>query len=153
MESVCQFNKFGFCKFRRTCFRNHGETKCENAACKINECPFRHPQACRYFALYKNCKFETFCKFNHEKLKDVKDEQIKNIKKELDELRIEIEEKEREINLKEREILQMNKNLQTKLNDLEKGHKLMNGDISKLNKNLHAKLNDFEKRNELNEKI
>ena len=54
-------------------FRKHEEKKCENEQCVAKECPLRHPKKCKFFAMYKNCKFGTFCRFDHDIIEEVKD--------------------------------------------------------------------------------
>ena len=44
---------------------------------------------------YKNCKFGTYCKFEHDLPKDENKEEIENIKKELEEFKERIIEKEK----------------------------------------------------------
>ena len=68
-EEVCKFNKFGYCKFRKTCFRKHQNGKCEKENCSIWNCPLRHPISCRYFNEFKMCKFGEFCKYSHKQHK------------------------------------------------------------------------------------
>ena len=66
MESkVCQFNKFGYCKFTQYCRNRHIESLCDIAYCQKSLCEKRHPQLCRYFSIYQKCKFGDFCKFKH----------------------------------------------------------------------------------------
>ena len=66
MESfVCKFNKFGFCKFEKTCRSRHNNLICENKDCNILECEKRHPKPCKFFLIYKRCKFGSFCKYSH----------------------------------------------------------------------------------------
>ena len=121
MESVCQFNKFGFCKFIKSCFRKHEERKCENGTCEKQECPFRHPRTCKFFVMYKNCKFGTYCKFEHDLPKDENNKEIESIKKELEELKERIIEKEKEIKHKDGEAAELTKNIEMKLNYHEHG--------------------------------
>ena len=66
MKTVCQFNKFGFCKFRETCRHLHFSETCENKLCEISNCLKRHPTTCKYFKIYNRCKFGSFCFFKHE---------------------------------------------------------------------------------------
>ena len=32
----------------------------------VIECDFCHPRPCKYFKIYKRCKFTTYCKYSHE---------------------------------------------------------------------------------------
>ena len=104
-EIICQFNKFGFCKFRTNCFRKHESRKCENEHCDIRECPLRHPKKCRYFVEFKNCKFGTYCKFGHDAIENKQvDKEIETIKKQLEEVKHDIGKKENEMKLRDEEI-------------------------------------------------
>ena len=47
----------------------------------MKKCHLRHPQNCRYFIIYENCKFENICKLNHEAIETMKES------KQMDELR------------------------------------------------------------------
>ena len=119
MESVCQFNKFGFCKYRKRCFRKHEDKKCEKEQCETMERHLRQPTKCKFFVMYKNCKFGTFCRFDHDILEEVKDtEEIEKIKKDLEEFKKVIVEKDKEID-------SLQKNLQKKVDDLEKSNGAM----------------------------
>ena len=62
---LCLFNKFGYCKFRETCRKNHINKICDESSCEINTCKERHPRICRYFQNYGRCKFSP-CAFKHE---------------------------------------------------------------------------------------
>ena len=35
-QNICNFNKFGFCKFRDRCRKQHVNDKCENSSCDIS---------------------------------------------------------------------------------------------------------------------
>ena len=63
MKTVCQFNKFGFCKFGVTCRHLHFSETCENKLCEISNCLKRHPTMCKYFKIYNRCKFGSFCSY------------------------------------------------------------------------------------------
>ena len=56
-NNVCNFNKFGYCKFGNTCQRKHVNVTCENKACEISDCFLRHPRECSFFKNFKYCKF------------------------------------------------------------------------------------------------
>ena len=98
-EIVCQFNKFGFCKFRKTSFRKHEDKLCENGKSETKKCPYRHPKKCRFFVMYRNCKFGEFCRFGHDIIEDGKE--VEKLKQQLEELRKRIDDKDKEIKLKD----------------------------------------------------
>ena len=62
---VCEFNKFGFCKFNQSCRKRHVDKLCEEENCKESFYENRHPKHCRYYSIYKRCKFGDFCRFKH----------------------------------------------------------------------------------------
>ena len=67
-EEVCMYYKFGFCKFKSTCKRQHFDQKCENLSkCRtIANCMKRHPKTCKRFALQSDCRYGKDCAYNHE---------------------------------------------------------------------------------------
>ena len=65
MENVCQFFKYGFCKYRETCRQVHYEEICDVVHCENLNCAKRHPKDCKYFSKFKICKFGSFCLFSH----------------------------------------------------------------------------------------
>ena len=103
-EAVCRFNKFGYCKYGKYCFRKHENEICQNVQCKVQQCRLRHPRKCRYFLQYQYCKFGLFCKFSHDKIEDKETKQIEDLKDELESLKKEIDAKELLINEKNQEI-------------------------------------------------
>ena len=97
-QNVCCHNKYGFCKFGRTCRKKHVDEICETTDCETNLCERRHPRNCKFFSEFGRCKFGVYCRFKHatensnndqeiETLKEllkVKDEQIAAIAKKID---------------------------------------------------------------------
>ena len=106
--NICYYKKFGHCKFLETCKYRHVEIICNEKDCEIENCERRHPKECRYFKEFSRCKFGDYCSFRHEitmnegnvtlekevetlkekvdhleKLIEEKDEQIKEIRKDL----------------------------------------------------------------------
>ena len=65
-QNVCVFNKYGYCKFRLTCRKQHILEICPNQNCEILRCSLRHPKICRYFRDFGMCKFGEWCLFRHE---------------------------------------------------------------------------------------
>ena len=65
-EEVCLYNKFGFCKFRESCRRQHCEETCKEEHCEDkNLCQKRHPKICRKFLSEKGCRFGSECSYKH----------------------------------------------------------------------------------------
>ena len=63
--NVCDFNKYGFCKFKSTCRKPHIMEICSKNDCEIRVCSLRHPKLCRYFREIGYCKFGEWCLFKH----------------------------------------------------------------------------------------
>ena len=63
----CQHHKFGFCKFKNHCQKQHMEEKCQDlAACRnIKLCNKRHPKVCKRYVLERFCKFGMECSYAH----------------------------------------------------------------------------------------
>ena len=64
--NICDFNKYGFCKFKSTCRKPHIMEICSNNGCETRVCSLRHPKSFRYFREIGYCKFGEWCLFNHE---------------------------------------------------------------------------------------
>ena len=65
-KEICLWNKFGFCQFLEKCNLRHVNEKCTKKECKVYECEERHPKPCKYLRDYKYCKFNDYCRFEHE---------------------------------------------------------------------------------------
>ena len=103
-DIVCRFNQFGYCKFQDHCFRKHVNSICENEKCLRKDCEKRHPRECRYFSRYSYCKFGEYCKFRHGKIRNCGYEnEISNLKSEIENLKKVIKAKENERDLLEQE--------------------------------------------------
>ena len=101
-ESFCRYNKFGYCKFGKKCYRRHEDRLCEKEHCEVQTCHYRHPRRCRFFFRYNYCKFGTYCKFKHQASDN------KNTLKEIEDLKIALEKVNKEIIEKEEEIKRKN---------------------------------------------
>ena len=85
---ICLFNKFGHCKFQGTCRKRHIMNICEKEDCEVRKCLKRHPRECSYYREFKRCKFGSYCSFVH---KTSKNDQIKELKKELNDVKSRLE--------------------------------------------------------------
>ena len=65
VKKPCDFNKFGYCKFGDRCSLRPNNIICENVECIIQTREKRHPKECKYFEMYRRCKFLEFCRFKH----------------------------------------------------------------------------------------
>lgn len=105
----CFHNNVGYCKFREECHYQHFHVICSERVCRKSQCKARHPRLCRKG---NTCKFlkKNICAFRHNNLKeDTSDEQnvsrkisifeeeIRNLKHEIFELKNCIEKKQSEL--------------------------------------------------------
>ena len=65
-QNVCQFYKFGYCKHKDCCRKQHIKKVCENNSCEISKCSSRHPKICNFYRDNGQCKFDP-CMFKHVK--------------------------------------------------------------------------------------
>ena len=65
---ACLYSKFGFCKYRDSCKRQHFKQICkDNSTCKsIKSCPKRHPKVCKRYATENGCRFGEKCSYKHQ---------------------------------------------------------------------------------------
>ena len=120
-EKVCPFNKFGFCKYGGKCYMTHINRICENYNCDQSECEYRHPKVCKYFEMFKRCKFTSFCKFSHKTNNSVQEDtthilndKVDTIEKEaraleniMKDLKIKLELVENELKVKNKVIIEL----------------------------------------------
>ena len=64
---VCQYFKFGFCKFKSKCKRIHFTEECQNnSTCEgKSTCQKRHPKNCKRYTS-GNCSFKVDCAYKHQ---------------------------------------------------------------------------------------
>ena len=118
VENICKFFKFGHCKFGQTCYNQHINELCENRSCEISSCVKRHPSKCKYFNIYKRCKFGEFCSFLHVESRNDKvlDEKVKSLEADVESLKNKMIILKTILQSKENDI----KNLQISLENLNK---------------------------------
>ena len=100
-QSLCLFNKFGYCKFSERCRRHHDNEICKSKHCNISECRKRHPKLCKYFENYRRCKFNP-CAYRHEQesskiYDEVDEEKFKEINDKISVMENEINQKNGQI--------------------------------------------------------
>ena len=135
---ICQFNKFGFCKFGNKCIRKHENKLCEHKYCEVKSCPLRHPRKCRFFLEFNCCKFGTFCRYRHEKFySEVSTREIEDLRNTLECLKEDIAKKNEEIRIKDKEMNELkDKNI-----ILESENKKLKQKIEELKDSLESKTN------------
>ena len=115
-QNVSKYFKFGYCKHRELCRRQHVNTLCENDECEISMCTFRHPKVCKYYRDYGYCKFDP-CMFRH--VDKEKDPEIEKLKQENESIKKQIANLETTINDFNTKILEKEDFIE-KLVDVEK---------------------------------
>ena len=67
-DEICQFQKFGYCKFEEKCKRKHLKEVCDSLSRCQNkkECQKRHPKRCRRFDSESSCRFQEKCAYDHQ---------------------------------------------------------------------------------------
>ena len=113
---------------------------CENVHCKVVDCALRHPRKCKFCLDYHYCKFGDYCKFlqqeNEDKAIEAIENQLKDVKKEL-------EEKEKAINELTENILQIEENNRNEIKMLWDKNEINEKDLQFLkaeNENLKERL-------------
>ena len=130
-KNVCYYNKFGFCKHGKHCFRYHGNKNCENVNCKVLECTLQHPRKCSLFSQFHYCKFGVYCRYSHEKSKEIKS--IEFIEKELNIVKEQINQKNNEIAMLNEELKKVEEKTKSEMliiiennnKDIEHGMKVL----------------------------
>ena len=85
-STVCQYHKFGFCRYRESCRKHHVQELCEDLQCDVNACTRRHPLSCNYFLQFQRCKFGDYCYYKHNILATSSGEFDKIMEKKIDHL-------------------------------------------------------------------
>ena len=85
-DEICQFQKFGYCKFEEKCKRIHLAEVCDSLSrCKNkNECQKRHPKRCKRFDSESSCRFKNKCAYLHQACEI--DEEKKELKEKVNNL-------------------------------------------------------------------
>ena len=65
MTVVCKYNQRGYCKFKNKCRLFHNNEECPSENCEDELCDRRHPNACKFYESYGNCKFGSYCRYKH----------------------------------------------------------------------------------------
>ena len=121
MADVCQHNKFGYCKYSKTCFKKHIKDICDNKSCDVKNCSLRHPKKCLYFKQFHYCKFGDFCLYKHVNIeKDIKySDRINYLETRLAEKNATIDSLETKLSSLEDMFKRYEKSTETRLTNLE----------------------------------
>ena len=115
MAAICQFHQYGHCKF--------------SFPCQDNTCPKRHPTMCKFFAMYRRCKFAERCSFLHCGLSECDQtasagvkptvQEVSKLREEVKNLRIENERLRKGTDARLRDAYENQKHLLKMVNDLK----------------------------------
>ena len=119
MVYICNFNKFGFCKFKEYCKYLHLKEICEDKNCEIVSCDKRHPKKCFYFENYGRCKFGEYCMFKHEDSMDLGEKERERLTVKIKELETDIEDKIAKLSVLENEREEKENKIQRMKYDLD----------------------------------
>ena len=84
VETICNFFKYGYCKFKMSCKNKHVTLVCNDENCNPSKCDKRHPRLCKYVTKYGRCKLGSICAYSHDDLKTKNENE--RLEKKLDEL-------------------------------------------------------------------
>ena len=65
VETICNFFKYGYCKFKMSCKNKHVTLVCDDEKCNPQKCEKRHPRLCKYMSKYGSCKLGSICAYSH----------------------------------------------------------------------------------------
>ena len=70
MDNLCKFHKFGYCKLKTQCEKQHVNKECaEGSHCRVMKtCPLRHPKMCKRIVMEGVCHYGEKCAYNHKKV-------------------------------------------------------------------------------------
>ena len=78
-NTICQYFKFGHCKFGVMCRHKHVQETCQDSYCEAQQCSLRHPRKCHYFQHFNRCKFNDYCSYLHDHTGAAQVEQVINL--------------------------------------------------------------------------
>ena len=119
IETICEFNQTGFCKFLSHCRNQHVMDICPTDQCKDMNCVLRHPRTCNFFSNFGRCKFDEECAYLHNSRNQTIDLEIRELESEMRKTESKIKDIEslQEIIGKLESILEASEEIDTKLSD------------------------------------
>ena len=111
---ACLYSKFGFCKFKDECKRQHYKQICEDSSsCKsMKICPKRHPKVCKRYDTENECRFGAECSYQHKT--SVKSLEQNELKEKVKQMEIVMKELALKVTCLESELNNVKLNLDTK---------------------------------------
>ena len=132
---ICNRFRFGYCKLKDHCQKQHINIMCTNIdQCVDKGCVMRHPKPCKYFER-NSCKFDN-CAYSHRKYgRDLKIEHLEN---QVIDLKCEVKElnknnKECQIEVKNllQQVTDISNNLKGVIKQIKRDRKLLENDKEK----------------------
>ena len=92
MEDICKFNKFGYCKYKNECKKNHVKEYCKDGQnCEsVKLCTSRHPKMCKRIALEGLCRFGEKCAYSHKRISNFTSLEHENVHEDVKVLKVEV---------------------------------------------------------------
>ena len=100
MEIICNYYKYGYCKFKDDCENEHENKECTNGSLcnEVRACPFRHPRMCKMMIMEGLCKRGQTCAYNHKLRLSHDKEEIKSLQEDVKNLNAEINDMKETLN-------------------------------------------------------
>ena len=139
---VCNYQKFGFCKFKEQCKKKHLKELCKDLSACVDprSCHKRHPRGCKRYALEGFCRFGDGCGYHHKER--LPNKSILEVNKKVEELEkalnkmadkiFHLEVELKEIKLKEKEAVKIKEATQDPKIDTSKKGNFMDSKEKKL---------------------
>ena len=125
-QTVCKFNKTGYCKFSKECKFLHNNDICQGG-CEFKKCTKRHPKVCRY---QSGCRRKEKCAYKHDSSSP--DEELN---KQVNSLKSEVKSLESTIQKQKEDIKQMENETKIKLKELNQKVSALKKENDQLQKN------------------
>ena len=87
-QTVCNYFKYGYCKFVDKCNYLHVQKICDIDSCDVKLCNMRHPKLCKFYREYGRCKFGEWCAYRHTNENDKTSHDVSKISSEVKTLKI-----------------------------------------------------------------
>lgn len=93
MDNICRFNKFGYCKYKDKCKKDHVNEECRDGHyCEsVKTCTLRHPKMCKRIILEGLCGFAEKCAYSHKRRSNLSSLENANIHEEVKILKAEVD--------------------------------------------------------------
>ena len=89
-DHVCLYFKYGYCKYKNKCKREHMKEACEDLNHCMDQriCNKRHPRVCKIYVEDRVCRFRSDCAYHHPLEKEELTFEINDLKEKVDTLKL-----------------------------------------------------------------